>query len=337
MIKKILYIGFQYDYGIEKNGYAINYKAWYEGFIKLGYEVEAVFYDNYSKGELQEEVIKKAKNFNPDLIFCILQSTQIKVLTLEVLQKHKFFTVNLFGDDHWRFDEFSSKYANYFNACITTDKFSIGEYKLIGQKNIIKSEWASLESSIEYEKVKYLYDVSFVGGESSYRRWFVNELGARGIKVHCFGDRWDNGRVSYEEMEKIFSVTRINLNISNSIQYDIRYLMASPRNILNTLRGKKNKSQVKARVFEIPAQGGFELAEYVPCIEDYFDLGKEIVCYKDVDEAALLINHYLSNSLERESIKRAGVLKARQQHTYIHRIKDFMKDIAIFHEAESNV
>ena len=57
------------------------------------------------------------------------------------------------------------------------------------------------------------------------------------------------------------------------------------------------------------------------------DLGAEIVCYKDVDEAALLIKYYLSNDYEREKIKLAGVKKARRQHTYIHRIKHFMEEI----------
>ena len=54
MINKILYIGFQYDHGIKQNGYAINYKAWYEGFVKLGYEMTTLFYEDYSKDDLQK-------------------------------------------------------------------------------------------------------------------------------------------------------------------------------------------------------------------------------------------------------------------------------------------
>lgn len=327
MINKILYIGFQYDHGFKQNGYAINYKAWYESFVKLGYEMTSLFYEDYSKDNFQKEIINKALRLKPDLIFFILQSDQVKIDTLKKLGRFGFFKVNFFGDDHWRFDNFSSKYANYFDVCITTDKFSVEAYKLIGQKNIIKSEWASLDSIVEFSNVRYKYDVSFVGGENPFRRWFVNKLKLLGLSVHCFGDRWENGRVTYKEMEKIFSHSKVNLNISNTIQYDIRYLTANPRNFINTIRGAKNKSAVKARNFEIPAQGGFELTEYVPCIEDYFDLGAEIVCYKDVDEAALLIKYYLSNDYEREKIKLAGVKKARRQHTYIHRIKHFMEEI----------
>ncbi len=329
MIKKILYLGFQYDHGNINNGYAINYKAWYQNFKNLGYEVNALFYDDYTKEELQSEIIKTAKSTNPDLIFFILQSDQVEIETLQLLQDQNFFTTGFFGDDQWRFEDFTSKFACLFSACITTDKFSCDKYRSIGQKNIIRSQWASLTSSVEYENVEYKYDVSFVGGEGAFRKWFVQELGSRGISIHCFGDRWENGRVTYEEMEDVFSTSKINLNISNSVQFDARFLLSNPRNIINAIRSKKHVSQTKARIFEIPAQGGFEITEYVPCLEDYFDIGKEIICYKDVDEAEQLIKYYLAHENERETIKRAGVKKARAQHTFADRIEFFMKEITV--------
>lgn len=327
MIQTILYVAFQYENGIEENGLAFNYKAWYENFVKLGYKVESLFYEDHSKEGLQVKIIETVKRMKPDLVFFVLQKDQVDINTLKILKEKKFFIVNFFGDDQWRFDNWSVKYAPYFSACITTDKFSIEKYKSIGQENIIRSQWASFPSTIEYKNVEYQYDVSFMGGANPFRKWFVKELSKRGIKVHCFGAGWENGRVSYDEMEEIFVSSKINLNISNSTQYDIRYLLANPRNILNTLRSAKNKSQTKARIFEIPVQGGFELTEYVPSLEDYFNIGKEIVCYKDIDEAELLINYYLKHDEERENVKLTGVEKARKEHTFKNRIADFMKEI----------
>jgi len=325
MIKTILYIGSQYEYSKRENGEALNKKAFYNSFVELGYEVTPIWYDsNYT--DLQKEILKKADSIKPDIVFCILQESQIEVETLKSL-KENFFTVNWFGDDQWRFENFTSKYANYFNICITTDKFSVDRYRGIGQENIIRSQWASLSSTIEYKEIEYKYDVTFIGGASRFRKWFVKELKKRGITVHCFGFNWENGRVSYEEMEEIFLRSKINLNISNSTQYDIRYLLSNPRNILNTLRGAKNKSQTKARIFEIPVQGGFELTEYVPSLEDYFKIGQEISCYRDIDEAELLIKYYLLHEDERESIKLAGVKRARLEHTFKNRIVDFMLEV----------
>ena len=327
MMKKILYIAFKYEYGIEKNGEALNKKAFHNNFIELGYEVEGVFFEDYSKKDLQKAIIDKAKEFQPDIIFFILQKDQIEIETLKELRKNSFFIVNWFGDDQWRFDNFSKNYALYFDVVITTDKFSVDKYKNIGQKNVIRSQWASLDSDIEYKNIKYKYDVSFIGGINPFRKWFVEQLEKKGIKVACFGSGWKNGRVTYEEMEQIFVTSKINLNISNSTQYDIRYLLSNPRHILSTIRGIKNRSQTKARIFEIPVQGGFELTEYVPSLEDYFDVGKEIVCYKDIDECELLIRYYLKHDDEREKIKIKGIKKARLNHTYKHRIKNFLKEI----------
>jgi len=325
MIKTILYIGSQYEYSNKENGESLNKKAFYNSFVELGYKMFPIWYDT-NHNDLQKEILKKAEEIKPDLVFSILQENQIEVETLKSLKKN-FFLVNWFGDDQWRFESFSSKYANYFNVCITTDKFSVERYKEIGQANIIRSQWASLPSTVDYEETEYKYDVSFIGGASRFRKWFVKELEKRGVKVHCFGFNWENGRVSYEEMEEIFLKSKINLNISNSTQYDIRYLLANPRNIINTLRAAKNKSQTKARIFEIPVQGGFELTEYVPSLEDYFAIGKEISVYRDIDEAELLIKYYLTHEDEREVIKLAGVKRARLEHTFKNRIVDFMLEV----------
>jgi len=326
MIKKILYIGSHYEYSKKENGESLNKKAFYNNFLDLGYEVIPVWYDE-SYSDLQQKIIQKADEIKPNIIFFILQSSQIEKSTLHTLKDDGHFLVNWFGDDQWRFDDFSCQYANYFDTCMTTDKFSVEKYKLIGQKNIIRSQWASLESNVEYKNIKYKYDISFIGGANPFRKWFVKELIKRDIKVDCFGSGWKNGRISYEEMEEIFATSKINLNISNSTQYDIRYLLSNPRNILNTLRSTKNKSQTKARIFEIPVQGGFELTEYVPSLEDYFDIGKEIACYRDIDEAELLINYYLTHEKERESIRLVGVERARNEHTFKNRIVEFMKEI----------
>lgn len=324
MLRTILYIGSHYEYSLKANGESLNKKAFYDSFVSLGFEVTPVWYDD-TEGDLQETIIKRADALRPDLVFFILQESQIAVSTLTTLKEHGHFLVNWFGDDQWRFDDFTSRFANYFDVCITTDKFSVDKYHALGQRHVIRSQWASLPSDIEYEDVAYRYDVSFIGGANAYRRWFVKELGRRGITVACFGSGWENGRVSYAQMETLFATSKINLNISNSTQYDMRYLLANPRNIITTLRAKKDKSQTKARIFEIPVQGGFELSEYVPSLEEYLTIGQEIACYRDIDEAALLIDYFLKHEDEREQIKRAGVLRARSEHTFEHRIRAFMK------------
>ena len=329
MIKKILYIGFRYEYGIKSNGVALNKKAFYDTFKALDYEIEPIYFEDYKHEELQNVIISVAKKKQPDLIFFILQSNQIEFKTLQALTESGFFIVNFFGDDGWRFENWSSKYANNFSACLTNEKLAVSKYKKVGQNNIIKVQWASLEPINHLAGVEYKYDVSFIGGISHYRKWFIQRLLNKGIKVECFGTGWKNGRVSYEEMERVIQASKINLNISNSVSYDIRYLISHPKHIINLIKGLKNKSEIKARVFELPAQGGFTLSEYVPFLEDYFVIGKEISCYSNADEVEDMIMYFLENDNEREDIKKCGIEKALKYHLYKHRIEEFMPKLNI--------
>ena len=215
----------------------------------------------------------------------------------------------------------------YFTYCITTDKFSIPKYKKVGVENVIYSQWAAINTHDKPEFKEYKYDVSFVGGFHPYRKWFIETLKKRGIKVEAFGNGWGNGPLSAEAMNELFVNSKINLNIGNSNSFDLRYLFSYWKAIPLLFRSQKNASQIKARNFEIPYFNGFQLTDYVPSIENYFDIGKELVCYKDVDEAELLIQYYLDNEKERETIKEASHQKAIYQHGYINRLKEILDQI----------
>jgi spore maturation protein CgeB len=188
------------------------------------------------------------------------------------------------------------------------------------------SQWAAIETpSAKFEK--YEFDVSFVGGAHVTRKWFVSELQKRGINVACFGHGWPNGSVSSTRMYEIFRRSKINLNLSNSKTLDIRFLLSSLKNLYIGLRASKDAPQVKARNFEILQAGGFQISDYVPSLEMYLDIGKDIVCYKNVEEAAMLINYYLKMEEEREQIRAQGEQTVRQGHTYTHRLLSMMKEV----------
>ncbi|MDX1809599.1 MAG: glycosyltransferase [Sulfurospirillaceae bacterium] len=326
---KILYVDLQYDYGIKARGKnIIGLDGFKDSFEKLGHEVVMFYYDEYlnNTNPLQEKLKEVADKEGPDLIFFSLFLDQFELDTLDYL-KSKYTTVNWFGDDQWRFDSFTYEYATHFTYCITTDKFSIPKYKKIGQNNVIYSQWAAINSHQIPKFEGYKYDVTFVGGFHPYRKWFINTLKKRGINVEAFGNGWENGPLSGNDMNKLFTSSKINLNIGNSNSFDIRYLLSYWKAIPLLFRSQKNASQIKARNFEIPYFGGFQLTDYAPSIENYFNIGKELVCYIDVDEAELLIRYYLENESEREMIKNKSHEKAIQEHGYINRLRDVLEQI----------
>jgi spore maturation protein CgeB len=329
---KILFVDMQYDYGKKKYGRnIIGQDGFLKSFENLRHTVETFYYDDYLGNnmlldKLQVDLIKKADDFKPDMVFTMLFTNQFQIKTLDYL-KSKYITVGWFGDDQWRFDNYSYKYAAYFTYCVTTDKFSIKKYKKLGQQNIIGSQWAAIDTHEIPKFNGYKYDVTFVGRYHPYRKWFIDTLVKRDIKIEVFGNGWPNGVLTNKQMNELFVSSKINLNISNSNSFDIRYLKSSWKAIPLLLKSKKNMSQVKARNFEIPYFGGFQLTDYVPSLGDYFDIGREVVCYKDIDEAELLIRYYLDNDQKRETIKNLSHKRAVAEHGYINRLDCILKNI----------
>lgn len=325
---KILYIDLEYDYGDKSRGInAIGQDGFKKSFENLGHKVESFYYDDYLNAlpALQVTLCEFADSVQPDLIFFCLYQEQIWHETLKYL-KNKYTTMNWFGDDQWRFDGFTSVYANDFTWCITTDQFSIDKYHAIGQKNVIYSQWAAIDThAVSRKNSKYVYDVSFVGGYHPYRKWFLNQLQKNGISVDVFGHGWANGSLSNDDMNRVFSESKINLNISNSSSLDISYVFSSLKNCINTMRSRKSSSQMKARNFEIPFFNGFQLTDYVPTLEQYFHIGKEVSCYTSADEASKLIHYYLAHDDEREIIKMKGHQRAVAEHGYIHRFEKILE------------
>jgi spore maturation protein CgeB len=321
---KILYVDLEFDYGEPSRGInTIGQLGFKSSFEQLGHEVIPFYYDNYLKNDLnkmQKDLCQKADEVAPDLIFFMLFRDQFTIETLSYL-KSKFKTANWFGDDTWRFESFSSKFAPFFTYPITTDKFSLTKYYALGLKNVIRSQWAAIDDKRPIASVNYKYDVSFVGGHNRYRNWFVKKLQKNGVSVACFGHGWPNGSLSNDSMVELFRVSKINLNLSNSASFDLRYLLTHPKNFAHTLHTTKHASQIKARNFEINYYGGFQLADYVPGLEEYYDIGKELACYSNPEEATMLIKYYLENEDEREVIRDSGMLKARASYTYSSQLK----------------
>lgn len=352
---KILYVDYYYHYGNNKNGINnIGVDGFAKAFKELGHVVYNFHLDKHLDNleQMNTALLDYFNVISPDLVFFNLYHKKVNVKTIMKMTE-KSTTVNWFGDDPFIFENFTKLYAPYFTICITTDKFSMHKYKEIGQNNVIYSQWPAFETThIDLDVKKYNYEVSFVGDKNPPRAWFINELLKRGIKVSTFGTGWESGRVDNDEMLKIFLNSKINLNLSNSDTWDLKFLL-SPyiskffliailfRRIIKTMLKLINKkikihqitftgkysSQIKARNFEIPVSGGFQLSHYVPTLEDYFYIGKELACFNTIDEAEKQIKYYLRDDTEREKIKIAGYNKAVNEFTYKIVVSRVLKEI----------
>ena len=322
---KIAFIDIQFDYGIEARGKnCISQDGFKSALERLGHEVVPFYYDQYLNNTkpLQEKLVSFIAEEKPDLAFFIIFRDHFNPSTLDEVKKY-CTTVNWFGDDSWRFDNYTKKYAPHFSYSITTDKFSLPKYRSLGIEDVFLSQWAAIDSYSVPARENLDLDVSFIGAKHPYREWFTSTLQKRGIKVECFGPGWKNGPLSSDDMNLLFARSKISLNLSNSVSYDLRYMFSGWKPFIYSLKSSKSMSQIKARNFEINYFNGFQLTDYAPTIENYYKIGDEVLCFSNIDEAEMLIKYYLENDTEREEIQKKGHLKALEHHGYYHRLEEF--------------
>ena len=98
-----------------------------------------------------------------------------------------------------------------------------------------------------------------------------------------------------------------NLDVKNEFLFGEDYSKAicATKINLNFLR-KINRDEVTSRSVEIPACGGFMLAERTERHKHFYQEGIEAEFFESKEELLSKVKTYLSNSVKREKIAKAG-------------------------------
>jgi spore maturation protein CgeB len=118
--------------------------------------------------------------------------------------------------------------------------------------------------------------------------------------------------LSDEDMRRFFSRCRINLGLGD--MHFSRWL-----------------TNLKGRDFEVPSTGrGLYLTAYNADLSNYFAIGREIQCYRGVDELIELLWHYLQNQDESREMARQARLRCVAEHQWIHRYRCVLAHLGVF-------
>ena len=219
---RILYIGLKYDYGQLVRGLSYEYLNFFETLRRMEQvEVDFFGFDEILRQEgrtkMNIRLLETVETLKPDICLFVLFTDEIDYRTIRhISEKGKSLTLNWFGDDHWRFTTFSRQYATCFDWVVTTDSESVEKYKGIGCRNVIETQWGFNHFLYHHSDVSADYDVTFVGQVHSKRRQTIEMVKREGIEVKCWGRGWESGRLSQEEMIRMYSRSRINLNFTES-------------------------------------------------------------------------------------------------------------------------
>lgn len=320
---KVVLVCMKYDYADPARGKSYEYFNFYQSLLSEEHQVSLFDFSGEmklsSKLEMNQRLFNLVVNERPDVTFFSVFNDELDPVMIKELRRYTK-TVCFFHDDTWRID-YTLKWAKNFDFFTTPDYFGERKYKLLGFENAIHFPFGCNENIYHKMDLNRQYDISFVGAWHPHREWLINRLQKCNFSVKVAGYGWPSGIVGHDEMVRIFNQSSINLNLSNSISWDTRYLTSSLRALVNTLRSPKNSEQIKARHFEINGCGGFQLTYYVQGLEKYYEIGKEIDVYLDVDDLEKKVVFYLKNPNLIKEISEAGMRRTLKEHLFKHRFK----------------
>jgi spore maturation protein CgeB len=369
----ILYVAMKYDYGKPEQGYSFEHYNFYHSLLHMGHDI--LYFDfmtlmqQHGRDWMNRHLLEVARAEKPDLLFCVLFTNELdQAVIREISGNTNTITLNWFCDDHWRFDSFSQHWAPCFNWVVTTAKSALPKYERLGYHNVIKSQWAYNHFLYRKLDLHLIYDVTFVGQPHGNRRQVIQALRDAGVDVRVWGSGWESGRLTQEEMIRVFNQSRINLNLSNAstpistprsrarnmarrwLSRSLRVVpfgtwlktvgkqgIAMIRHLTPTGRAQARSNvgssqyldQIKGRNFEIPGCGGFLLTGRAENLEDYYEIGKEVVCFDDVGDLIEKVRYYLHHEDERMAIAQAGYERTLREHTYLHRFREIFQKMGL--------
>jgi len=323
-----------HTYGDPRREYSYEYFNFYQALKQMGHEVELFDYMGelhaLGKEGMNQKLLTRVQMWRPTLSFFSLYTDQFEPSVIERLREFSK-TLCFFHDDTWRV-EYSHSWAKHFDFFSTPDLHGEEKYREIGLSNAIYFPFGCNEQLFRKSDIPKKYDVSFVGGWHPYREWLIDRIKKTGISVEVLGHRWPKGEIDQEGMVRLFNESRINLNLSNSASWDVRYLASSPRALINRLRSKKNIEQMKARMFEVNGCGAFQLTYYVEGLASCYEIDREIGVYADADDFVEKVRFYLAHESLRESIATAAHDRTLKDHTFAQRFRKVFQRMGLANE-----
>ena len=120
---------------------------------------------------------------------------------------------------------------------------------------------------------------------------------------HLVGVKWCGSAGYFDEMPKIFKLSKINLNISL----------------------KCIQTGIPLRVLDILGSGGFLLTNWQEEIAEYFTDGEELVMYSSIEDAVAKCKYYLEHEDERKAIANNGYRKVKELFPYEDRVREMLR------------
>lgn len=270
------------------------------------------------------EIFHQANRTEPvDVVIGYLSGYNTSPKTLQKMAQAGAVIFNFCWDDKLSFSgkKLGGRYtgpagiAHAVDLNLTNSPDSLIKYAVNGGLAMFWPEAAHPDVHRPYN-TPFEFDVSFAGACYGQRPSFIKKLAKHNIKVECFGHGWPNGPLPSEEMIKLYSRSRINLGFAG-IGYS-RKLMC-----------------LKGRDFEVPMSGGLYLSQNNPELLLVFNVGNEILTYRNEEDCVRIIHELLADPDRAEAIRKAGRKRCLSDHSYHARWLQVFRIAGLLQEGKS--
>lgn len=262
-----------------------------EPLKRIGHSVEIVPLET---GKAEGEAMSMVRSGKVDLVFHLPYKVSFRPEIMQKISSLGITTIAWNGDDEWMWKDSPEDHKRIIKAhkyCVTTHKDALKNYDEIGFKNVFLESWGFDPGVWNKKNVKKEIPVFFCGSANPTRNQMIKDIQREGIQVVCCGPGYSK-KLPLSDMVNCYRKAKIALNF------------------VKGERGGFFYEQVKARNFEIPAVGTFQLSESCQELNRFFG-PMDLETFKTPKEAAQKIRYFLENEEEREKIAQKGYEKAK--------------------------
>lgn len=284
---------------------------------------------------ISQAIFAQADEYKPDLVLAMAQAP-VNRLLLKKLKQENILTAMWFVEDYQVFPYWQIYAPLYDYFFVIQKEPFLQKLKDINCKNAF---YLPLAADIHFHKKQeltkeeekfYKADLAFMGAGYPNRRMAFRALLKYDFKI--WGSDWQgdellshyvqkNGqRISPEESLKIYSATKINLNLHSSI-YSNKLV--------------SHGDFVNPRTFELAGMGVFQLVDKRSLMDGHFICSTlanprddaELATFDSMEDLQENILFYLNHPELREKIAQNAQKRVFKEHSYTHRMTEMLSAI----------
>jgi len=224
----------------------------------------------------------------------------------------------------FKFNYYINADLSEYDAFFTNSKGVIPELKEMGVKRVYPLYYAADPELFRPINVEKDIDISFFGYGSEYREEWMTKLITEPSKKLL--------DVNFVVGGKGFKIDLGNANLIGDIPYSaFREFCCRSKICLNITRWSHTKvyASSTARPFELAAYGVCIVSQPYNGIEEWFDVGKELIVVNSDKEAIEIYKWLLDDEIEREKIGKRARERILKEHTYRHRAREIINVLEV--------